>query len=75
MDLDMPLMNGVEAISEICGEDCGSIIVVSGSTSSELLGDALEAGARWHVAKRDVAEHLPPAVAAVTRARHRLTVS
>lgn len=74
MDLDMPIVDGVQAIAELCADDCPPVIVVSGSTSSEQLGDALAAGARWHVAKRDVPAHLPQAVFALSRARHRLTV-
>jgi DNA-binding NarL/FixJ family response regulator len=60
MDLEMPRVNGVEATWALCGGgDCPPIVIVSGSQSSELLGAALAAGARWHVAKRDVVDQLP----------------
>lgn len=74
MDLEMPVRNGVEATAAICADGCATVVIVSGSTSSERLGDALEAGARWHVPKRVVAEQLPFAVAALARARHHLTL-
>jgi two-component system chemotaxis response regulator CheB len=59
MDLDMPLVNGAAATAEICSDGCVPIVIVSGSQSSDLVGAALDAGARWHVAKRDAAAELP----------------
>lgn len=70
MDLEMPVANGVEATATI-SEQGSSVVVVSGSLSSEQLGDVLAAGARWHVPKRDVAEQLLPVLAAMARVRLR----
>lgn len=67
MDLEMPVMNGVEATRAICASGCCPVVIVSGSHSSELLGDAMTAGARWHVAKRDVDEQLVPVLHALLR--------
>ena len=60
-------MNGVEATRAICTTGCCPVVIVSGSQSSELLGDAMTAGARWHVAKRDVEEQLLPVLHALLR--------
>lgn len=67
MDLDMPVLDGVEAIQRI-GDDA-AIVVVSGSPSAELLCAALDGGARWHLAKREVVEQLPCVLAALAEAR------
>lgn len=66
MDLEMPRLDGVGATRELCQNGCGTIIIVSGSQSSELLGDAMLAGARWHVEKRDAFDQLPAILAALT---------
>jgi CheY-like chemotaxis protein len=58
MDLDMPVLDGAEATRIICTTGCAPIVIVSGSESNELVGVALEAGARWHVAKKHVADQL-----------------
>lgn len=71
MDLEMPVTSGVEATAAITERGSPSIVVVSGSLSSEQLGDALAAGARWHVPKREVAEQLLPVLAAMARVRLR----
>jgi CheY-like chemotaxis protein len=65
LDLEMPVLNGVGATERICAAGCPPIVIVSGSASSELIGRALAAGARWHVAKRDIVTQLPPVVAAL----------
>lgn len=60
MDLEMPVRNGAEATAEICAaEQHPVVVIVSGSDSSELVGRALAAGARWHVAKKDAVDQLP----------------
>jgi CheY-like chemotaxis protein len=65
MDLEMPVLNGVGATEQICASGCPPVVIVSGSGSSNLIGAALAAGARWHVAKRDVVTQLPNVVAAL----------
>lgn len=67
MDLEMPAMDGVAATAAICGQGCCPVVIVSGSDSSEKVAGALAAGARWHVAKRDVGEQLVPVLAALLR--------
>jgi CheY-like chemotaxis protein len=67
MDLDMPVMNGVAAVRAICTSGCCPVVIVSGSQSSDLLSDALTAGARWHVAKRDADSQLVPVLHALLR--------
>ena len=65
MDLEMPVLNGVGAVQQICAAGCPPIVIVSGSGSSELIGHALFAGARWHVAKRDIVKQLPHVIQAL----------
>lgn len=66
MDLEMPVLDGVRATEQICaGQGCPPIVIVSGSASSELIGVALAAGARWHISKRDILTQLPHVVAAL----------
>lgn len=66
MDLEMPGMNGAEATRAITSTDePPAIIIVSGATSSSLVGAALNAGARWHIAKTDAAEQLPVVLGAL----------
>jgi CheY-like chemotaxis protein len=65
MDLEMPVLNGVEATRRICADGCPPVVIVSGSQSSELTGAALAAGARWHVAKSDAAGQLVPVLRAL----------
>lgn len=65
MDLDMPVLDGASATARLCAADCVPIVIVSGSDSSEKVGRALAAGARWHVAKRDLVQQLPRVVEAL----------
>lgn len=65
MDLEMPVLDGVAATRHLCTGGCAPIVIVSGSGSSELVGRALAAGARWHVAKRDLVAQLPRVIAAL----------
>lgn len=65
MDLEMPLLDGVSATKQLCDDGCPPVVIVSGSASSQLIGRALAAGARWHVAKRDIVRQLPHVIAAL----------
>ncbi len=58
MDLEMPVLNGVAATAELSRRGGPPVVIVSGSRSSDHLGDALRAGARWHLAKRDAGDQL-----------------
>lgn len=58
MDLEMPVLDGAAATAELCKNGCAPIVIVSGSSSSDHVGTALRAGARWHVAKHDVGHQL-----------------
>lgn len=69
MDLEMPVLNGVEATRRICaGNECPAVVIVSGSGSSELVGEALAVGARWHVAKAEAVGQLPLVLAGIAAA-------
>jgi DNA-binding NarL/FixJ family response regulator len=53
MDLDMPVKGGAAATREICRGRSSGGRDRRGSKSSEQVAEAMSAGARWHVAKRD----------------------
>jgi DNA-binding NarL/FixJ family response regulator len=65
MDLDMPLLDGASATADICASLDSVVVIVSGSQSSNLVGNALRAGARWHLAKRDAISQLPAVLKAL----------
>ena len=65
MDLDMPVLDGASATADICASLNSVVVIVSGSQSSDLVGKALTAGARWHLAKRDAVTQLPEVLAAL----------
>lgn len=66
VDLEMPRMDGAVATGEIrSGSTNAEIVIVSGSHSTDLLDAALAAGAREHVAKRDVSTRLPAVLGAI----------
>lgn len=64
MDIEMPVLNGVAATARLCELGFTAIVIVSGSASSDHIGAALAAGARWHVSKRDILRQLPSVLAA-----------
>lgn len=69
MDLEMPRLNGVQATAAISDSGCcRAIVIVSGSQSSGQLDAALQAGARWHVAKTNVMQQLPLVIAEIEEA-------
>src|SRR6266545_5382023 len=60
MDLDMPLVDGLEATREIVGKLHGTrVVVVSGSDVDAHILGAHMAGAVAHVQKQHFVEHLP----------------
>jgi DNA-binding NarL/FixJ family response regulator len=60
MDLDMPLVDGLEATREIVGKLHGTrVVVVSGSDVDAHILGAHTAGAVAHVRKQHFVEHLP----------------
>ena len=68
MDLDMPVMDGVEATIAI-GVLGVPVVIVSGSQSSERVGEAVAAGAMGCVVKREASHVLAPVVRAIVLAR------
>lgn len=65
MDLEMPVLDGVAATAELARRGGPPVVIVSGSRSSDHLGEALRAGARWHLAKREVGDQLVAVLAAL----------
>jgi DNA-binding NarL/FixJ family response regulator len=59
VDLDMPVMDGVDTTREICARGI-PVVIVSGSKSSERVGDAIAAGARAVVVKSEAVHVLGP---------------
>lgn len=68
LDLEMPSLGGLDVLARLNG-DAGRVVLVSGSASAHQLAAALGLGARWHVAKRDVAAQLPGVLAAFAASR------
>ena len=64
MDIDMPLMDGVEATARIAPLGI-PVVVVSGSQSSERIGEAVAAGAVASVVKSQASTALTPLLRAV----------
>jgi len=63
MDLVMPQMNGIDALREILGRDPQArVLVLSMYSDSERVYQALQAGARGYVLKRDLSDELVDAV-------------
>lgn len=63
MDIDMPVMDGLEATKQLLDRYPGlPIVLVTGSESSERVDEARAAGAVAFVPKADAAEALVPAI-------------
>ena len=70
MDIDMPVLDGVEAIRLILEHDPTlPIIVLSGSVSNERIEEALAAGAIERVAKSQATDELVDKIVAAHRSR------
>ena len=67
MDLAMPLMDGAQATRLIVETLDIPVLVISDVESRDLIGEAIDAGACWHVAKSDVVRELPLVLAALLR--------
>ena len=66
MDMNMPEMNGVDAISHICkGNPDARVIVLSGYDFQEEIRNSFEAGARAFVLKEDARQKLATVIRAV----------
>ena len=66
MDIDMPILNGIEAIRRIVASLANvRVLVVSGSEHTALAEQARVAGAAGYIAKSRIAGELLPAVAAI----------
>jgi DNA-binding NarL/FixJ family response regulator len=65
MDLDMPLLSGLEATKQIVASRIAPVVVVSGWQTDEHRTAALAAGARCFVSKRDAPADLATIVNSV----------
>jgi DNA-binding NarL/FixJ family response regulator len=74
MDLQMPEMSGIDAISAICGEfpDARIIVLTTYSGDSQVFR-ALKAGARGYLLKGMLRQELLEAIRAVHAGQRRLT--
>jgi DNA-binding NarL/FixJ family response regulator len=68
LDVDMPVLDGVEATRLIVEGSGTPIVLVTGSYSSERVGEALAAGAGGYVSKSRVIDELEPALVGLVRA-------
>jgi len=68
LDLDMPLMNGIDAVREILRHSLGTrTILLTADTGHQHLPEALRAGIRGFVLKNHAVAHLVRAIRDVTR--------
>jgi DNA-binding NarL/FixJ family response regulator len=65
MDVQMPVMDGVEATRRIVAEDLARVLVLTTFDTDEYVFDALSAGASGFLLKNSDAEHLVEAVRTV----------
>ena len=69
MDIDMPVMDGVEATRLIVAYAKVPVVLVTGSESSVRVTDAMAAGARAYLPKQDAADKLVDLLLAVVSGR------
>jgi CheY-like chemotaxis protein len=67
MDVDMPVLDGVEATRQIVAQLGIPVVVLSGSSSTEGVGDALAAGAVATVVKGQAVHVLAPLLVALAQ--------
>jgi len=68
MDVSMPRLNGLEATRRITGTvPKASVIIVSQHESSELLRQAVAAGAKGYVTKSELGKELIAALSAIEK--------
>ena len=65
MDVQMPVMDGIEATRQIVAEDLSRVLVLTTFDTDEYVFDALAAGASGFLLKNSDAEHLVEAVRTV----------
>ena len=68
MDIDMPVMDGVQATRRITAAYRTPIVLVTASSSGERVSEGLAAGALVHVAKSSVADSLVATLLATSAA-------
>ena len=67
MDLDMPVLGGIEATRVLSERGAARVVVLTGSDITDDIELARTAGAAAYVPKIRAAEELPPAVLSVAR--------
>ncbi|WP_407320165.1 response regulator transcription factor [Isoptericola halotolerans] len=65
MDVQMPVMDGIEATRQVVAEDLSRVLVLTTFDTDEYVFDALAAGASGFLLKNSDAEHLVEAVRTV----------
>ena len=74
LDLDLPLLNGIEAARQITQSTPDSaILFVSMNNSADVVSEALSTGARGYLLKVDAADELWPAIEAVLQNKQYLS--
>ena len=58
MDIQMPVMDGIEATKEIVSRNLGKVLILTTFDDDELVHNALAAGAKGYLVKNHTPEHL-----------------
>lgn len=58
MDIQMPVMDGIEATREIVSRNLGKVLILTTFDDDELVHNALAAGAKGYLVKNHTPEHL-----------------